>query len=630
MIDLTLYNYILIKPNLTIDYCDVCSDHSTTTYASNSAIVTAITQVKSDYSYLGGIIPITNDQEYIINVAKVKYYEQQLTYLYLRFANDYELWIDCVTNATALECYNIIGCIYKALNESTIYTNRVKWYVKEGITDSVSMKSFSEIQTAVTYLQNNGLSENAQVIVRSGAYNSFVVSSSLMIKFESDVTIAGGTVIQSLSNVNTTDAIYFVQNSENSNYYSPAIYVNNDTLLYARMTDRELKFYYSGSNETYSFLSYDTYLDAYGQYIEDAHRQLATIGSSDSYVYLVNMALVSAHSVLSTVVTVTYSTGDTLAITCTTSGNATNHNAYLGKVYTSYNIDDYLATKNILYVNPDFPTDTATQFRTISSAMTASSAGNLVYVENATHTASEVTLKNGIDIYCDNAIINCTTGNLFKDTSAVTCNIWGTAKINNTDATPLKSIAVYLQYGSNVYFEFDTVQTINSSCYSYVTNPATPSTLRVKGYSITSGFHGIDSDGYMAVYDVDVPVITAHEQSIYPANSDTTNVYYRNVKAINSNTGGNVYLDTSGGDYNFNGMNLRIRNNNGNCLDFPSNASPYCNLWNSFFQSTSDYAIDSLDPQTVTCYNRIYSNNPETDTITVTGDLTIKPYLNLN
>jgi len=629
MIDLTLYNYILINPNLTIDYCDVCSERTTSTYASNSAIVTAIKQVKTDYSYLGGIIPTGSNTEYVINVTKVKYYEQQLTFLYLRFANDYELRIDCSTNALALESYNVIDCIYRALNEATIYTNRVQWYVKEGITDSVTMKSFSDIQTAVTYLQNNGLSENAQVIVRSGTYNSFVVSSSLMFKFESNVTIAGGTVIQSLSNVNKSDAIYYIQNSDNENYYSPAIYVNNNLLLYAKMTDRALTFYYSDKTQAYSFLSYDTYLGAYEQYIESSYRQIATIGSSDNYVYLLNLALVTSHSIASLNINVTFSTGDTLAISCISSDDALFNDNYIGKIYTSYNIDDYLATKNILYVNPHFPSDTATQFQTIAGALSASVNGNLIYIENATHTASNLVLKDGIDLYCDRATINCTANNLFIDTSAVNVNIFGTAKITTTDINSQKGLPLFIQYGSEIYFEFDTINTSSAGTYSYST--VAPSSLIVKGYSIVSVNHGIDSDGNMAVYDVDVLHITSTGNCFYPIATVTTPVYFRNTKGTSTDALGGIYLDSQQYGYDFNGINMRIINNAGTPYTITYGLLSNINLWNCFFQTTQDYSIDcNYDTQVITAKNNIYAGKTYGNSITVSGDFTLKPYLNLN
>jgi len=627
MIDLTLYNYILIKPNLTIDYCDVCSDHSTTTYASNSAIVTAITQVKSDYSYLGGIIPITNDQEYIINVAKVKYYEQQLTYLYLRFANDYELWIDCVTNAKALECYNIIGCIYKALNESTIYTNRVKWYAKEGIADNVSMKSFGDIQRAVTYLQNNGLSENAQLIISSGTYNNFNVSGSILFKFDTNVTITGGTVIQSPTNVNLTDATFFVKNSNNENYYSPAIYVDNDQLLYARMTDKVLNFYYHSGTQTYNFLTYDTYLSAYEQYIESAHRRIATIGSSDSYVYLLNLALVTSHNIVSLTIVISFSTGDTLSISCLSSDDAIFNDNYIGKIYTSYNIVDYLATKNVLYVNPSYPSDTATQFQTIAGALSASVSGNIIYVENATHTASNLVLKDGIDLYCDQAVINCSSGLVFKDTSAVTMNIFGTAKITTTGSTD--GFPIYLSYGSEVYFEFDTLNSSSAGCYA--NSLVSPVSLILKGNTITSAGHGTDCDGLVTVYDIDVLHIRSAFDTSYPISSVPFTLFFRNVQGITSSYEGGIYIEIYVA-LALHIVNTRLITANSTPLKIVNGTTDTAvNLWNCFLQTPQTNSIGcDYDTQTITAINNTYANKTYSNSVTVNGDFTLKPYLNLN
>lgn len=629
-IDLSLYNYILIKPNLTIDYCDVCSELDSVTYGSNSAIVTAISQVKSDYSYLGGIIPISNDQEYIINVAKVKYYEQQLTFLYLRFANDYELRIDCVSNVNALECYNVIDCIYKALNEATIYTNRVKWYVREGITDDVSMKSFSEIQTAVNYLQSHGLSENAQLIISSGTYNNFSVSGAILFKFDTNVTITGGTVIQSPTNVNKTNSVFLVKNSDNEDYYSPAIYVDNNTLLYAKMTDKVLNYYYHSETQTYNFLTYDTYLSAYEQYIESAHRQIATIGSSDNYVYLLNLALVTSHSIVSLAINISFSTGDTLAINCLSSDDAIFNDNYIGKVYTSYNILDYIATKNVLYVNPAYPSDTATQFQTIAGALSASVIGDIIYVENATHTASNLVLKDGIDIYCDDPVINCSSGVVFKDTSAVTMNIFGTSRITTTGiGIATDGLPIILTYGSEVYFEFDIINSCNAGCYIY--SIVSPASLIIKGNTITSTGHGTDCDGNVTVFDIDILHINSVSDTSYPISASPFTMYFRNVQGITPTNEAGIYIEINV-VLALHIVNTRLITANSTPLVIVNGTTDVSvNLWNCFFQTPQTNSIDcNNDTQIITAKNTTYANKTYATDVTVTGDFTLKPYLYLN
>lgn len=629
MIDLNLYNYILIKPNLSIDYCDVCSEQVTTNYASNSAIVSAITQIKQDYSYLGGIIPTVNNQEYIVNVGKVKYYEQQTTFLYLRFANDYELRIDCISESLALESLKVIECIYKAINELIIYTNRVCWYVKEGIIDNASLNSFSDIQTAIDYIELNGLSENAQIIVRAGTYNSFEVNSNILIKFLSGVTITGGSIIQSPTNVSDTTGIYLIQNSEDENYYSPAIYVNNDTLLYSIMKDRLLDFYYSGKQETFNFLTVDTFLNAYESYIEDSHRDIATVNSSSENVYMVSMAKVSGHSVLSNTLTINFDTGDSLAISCISGDDATFNNNYVGKIYTSYNIQDYLDTKRLLYVNPSYQSETATHFQTISSALNSAVSGDLIYIENATHTASNLIMKDNIDFYCDEAIINCTTGNLFIDASAVNVNIFGTAKITTTDIRSVKGLPLYLSFSSNIYFEFDTINSSNAGTYSY--SLIFPSSIIAKGYSIVSSNHGIDSDGKMTVYDVDVLHITSTGNCFYPIATVTTPVYFRNTKGISNDALGAIYLDSQQYGYTFYGINLRLVNNSGHPYTITYGLLSDIYFWNSFFQTSQTYAVDcDVDTQQIICKNILYANKTYGNSITVSGNYILKPYLNLN
>ena len=638
MIDLTLYNYILINPNLTIDYCDVCSERTTTTYASNSAIVTAITQVKTDYSYLGGIIPTGSNTEYVINVAKVKYYEQQLSFLYLRFANDYELRIDCSTNALALESYNVIDCIYRALNEATIYTNRVQWYVKEGITDSVTTKSFSEIQTAVTYLQNNGLSENAQVIVRSGTYNSFAVSSSLMIKFESDVTIAGGTVIQSLSNVNTTDAIYFVQNSENSNYYSPAIYVNTNTLLYSTSTDKQITFVYADNSEVYKFLTLDTYTSAMADYLTGNYKQTVSIPDLTGNVYIFNVNNVTHYSVSTANLTV--EAGNTITIACINAEQAQEHYSYLDNINTGYNIYDTFPGTRV-YVS---------EGESIHDAVQNASSGDMVIVNTGNYTGN-IRLKNGVDLFfMDNVTLQSSSNiqnGIFTDAGGqVVCNIYGFPNINLTDTICLSLFG----NNSNVYFEVkDIVQASATACLFQSSQPGTLSKLQVKGRSLTrtvGGALGIsDYDGAGNIQlDYDFANVSGEQSNLLYGFNDpesfATNIYI--LRNMQTSTDELKTIETTnlyaGSFVTHIFINTRFKNTNSSAeSDFlyysSANATePHKAYFFNCFCVQNGKPIDAEYTITSYIYNANYSNTDKGSLVTLsgTGDLTIKPYLNLN
>ncbi len=153
----------------------------------------------------------------------------------------------------------------------------------------------------------------------------------------------------------------------------------------------------------------------------------------------------------------------------------------------------------------------------------------------------------------------------------------------------------------------------------------------MKGYSITSSNHAIDSDGKMNVYDVDVLHLIATGNCFYPIATVTTPVYFRNTKGISTDSLGGLYLESQQLGYNFSGINMRIINNSGHPYTITYGNLSDINLWNCFFQTTQDYSFDcDVDTQTVTCKNVAYSNKTYSNVIDISGNFTIKPYLNLN
>lgn len=638
MIDLNLYNYILIKPNLSIDYCDVCSEHITTNYASNSAIVSAITQVKQDYSYLGGIIPTVSNQEYIVNVAKVKYYEQQTDYLYLRFANDYELRIDCTSQALALESLKVIECIYKAINELIIYTNRVSWYVKEGTIDNVPFNSSSDIQTAIDYIELNGLSENAQLIVRAGTYNSFEVNSNILIKFLSGVTITGGSIIQSPTNVSDATGIYLIQNSEDENYYSPAIYVNNDTLLYATVTDKRITFVYNGYTEDYNFLTTDTYTLVLTDYLFSNYKRTVSIPDLTEGIYIFNVKSITNYSVSTANITV--EAGDTITITCIDAEQAEKHFSYLDNIYTGYNIyDTFSGTK--IYVS---------EGESIHNAVHNASSGDMVVV-NAGNYEGNIRLKNGVDLFfMDNVTLQSSDNlqnGLFTDASGhVICNIYGFPNINLTDTVCLSL------YGNNssVYFEVtDITQSSETTCLFQSSQLGTLSKLQVKGRTLTrtvGGALGIsDYDGMGAIQlDYDIANVSGVRSNLLygfndPQSFATNILILRNMQTstdeIKTIETSNLYY---GSLVTHIFINCRYGNTNSNPeSDFlfyssVNGTEPHkAYFYNCYFKQNGK-PIDTQYAITSYFYNTNYSNTEKSSLVTLagTGNLTIKPYLIIN
>lgn len=392
-----------------------------------------------------------------------------------------------------------------------------------------------------------------------------------------------------------------------------------ENLKYYTVTNKKLYYYFNDSGSSINFYSLNDFFETWLNFEDTYYKQLITIPANDSLVYVINVGNLSAieYDGESEII-FTFKNNDTLNLHCLTSTDTLYNYQYAKDVFNGFNIEQSIKTRNKLYVSLNNTEDIgAGIFNNINTAANYAAEGDIIIIESGNYTVSEIALKNGVDYLIKGATITNNSGNVFKDSlGGVFCRIYGTGNFITSD------IALKLDSSSNVYFEFDSIQSGVAGVYCHSILDFVGVTLRCKGNSIVSDLHCLDSDGYVNCYDADVRYINAGGQGYYPSDSRLSNVYIRNSFMTSSNIYATIYLDHSSGDgYNFNGVNLRIKNLSplSSCIDFPIFASPSVNLFNCYLQSIGQYGITALDPQVITYYGVNYQNKVNAGNVTTAG-----------
>jgi len=412
-----------------------------------------------------------------------------------------------------------------------------------------------------------------------------------------------------------------------------------DNLKYYVIEDKKLTYFFNDVETVIEYDTLDNFFNGWIIFHNTYHQQFATFGGADSLVYVLNVANIQTAELNGVEIKVTFKNDDTLSIYGLTETDTSYNYQYLNDVIRAYNIDTEIKTRNKLFVSLNNTEDIPNGiFNNINTAVDNAEYGDIIIVEPGSYTVSTIYLKNGIDFYFKDSTVTCHSGHLFMDFSdGVYARIFGNGRFTTTDTNVDTGIVLLLSKVSDVFLQFESITASNSGVYChYIDSAANGVILRIKGNTIISNYHCLDSDRYVKCYDIDVNSLNAGGQGYYPSDSGLSNVYIRNCYSLNNNLYGNFYLDHSTGEgYNFNGINLRLRNQNplasSHALDFPIFPSPSVNLWNCYLQTTNASSIGAYDPQVITCYGNTYARKDPDGNVSFdgSGNFIIDSNLNL-
>lgn len=381
-------------------------------------------------------------------------------------------------------------------------------------------------------------------------------------------------------------------------------YVGISDLCYYYQVNNYLVFVTTGGVISLSFTDYFSARDTADQFFEIYYKQLITIPRYDGRCYVINVALVTDHTVTGLKLNVEFSDKN-LEIRCINAAHAVMHDLYIEKVSGGYNfIENFSGTKK--YVNGNGLED----YTTVTAALAAYTPGECIVVRPGTYTDDEIFIPDELILYAESGALFTGTWNLnlYRVFHIYGYGSWeknGTPFASDHNApAPLRPVS---------YLEFYNLEGSSRTLLS-------PQMI-IKGYSFSkhpSGAVGtlIDTDASVR-FDCDI-VKAAGEGTdlVYIQYIETSGGYcnLRNGRYTNDGGAGLIIAESAHSTYEYNLINARLHNANSspdsaiiNC--YSNTAIQTFNLFNCIMESGSAQMIYSIDQyEVVNLYGKSYSN----------------------
>jgi hypothetical protein len=366
-----------------------------------------------------------------------------------------------------------------------------------------------------------------------------------------------------------------------------------------------LVYYYNDSisQSTQTFDNQVLYRAFRLDFFENYYKQLATVNGVEN-LYILNLQSINSIQYTSgnSYLNIIYKNKDSLLIELLDVDSARDNYEYLMSCLKAYNIQDYLLTKNKLYVCLDATEDSANNIYTdIQTAIDNWTSSDIVYVQSGTYNLGTLSLEftGSVEMYCEDVEI-ISSGNAINYLSLLPnqyINIYGNATItggvylfdNNSQTTELEGLNFFLECYS-----------LKGTVYK---NSCGKTRIRAysKLYNIGNSF---DTDALNDVLDVDILHITRPQSYLYhPLTAHLSRVYFRNC-----NMEGVMNIDSgASGVYNINyiGCNFNLSK-----ITFSDSNDSTVNIWSSYFVTSEDYfiAVTNGDSININFYGKNYSN----------------------
>jgi hypothetical protein len=388
--------------------------------------------------------------------------------------------------------------------------------------------------------------------------------------------------------------------------------------------------YYYNDSLSQTIQSFDNqvlYRDFLLDYYELYYKQLATINGNPN-VYILNLENIKSvdYTEDNLYFSVNFKNNSLLLIEFVNVSQCSDNYEYLMSCLKAYNIQEYLLTKNKLYVCSGGVEDLDNNIYTdIQTAIDNWTNSDIVYVQSGTYNlTSVININESVEIYFeDNAILNITGYiDIFRYESTLSnqyINIYGNAVINggvylydiNSQTTVLNGLNFFLECFSIAGVIY------KNSCGK----------TRVRAYSkLYQIGNSIDTDALNDVLDIDILHIEKPQSYLlHPLTADLSRIYFRNC-----NMAGNMNMDTgASGTYNINYIQCNF---DLSIITFSDSNNSTVNIWNSYFVTNQDYLLQvtSESDININFYGKNYSNKNYPDYAFVSGSGSFEVDTDLN
>jgi len=418
-------------------------------------------------------------------------------------------------------------------------------------------------------------------------------------------------------------------------------YFDNGTTKY-EFEDTDLNYFYLQGltikvvdvhdvTTTIIFLNHLVMQTEINRVVRQLHKQLATIGgllSAIGVIYWVNCANIYSHGLNSANITVTFKGSPTnLVITCLSSTKASMlHYPHLQNKYTSNNLSAYKNSKTIRYVNPNTAQIEGVRYKTMQSAIDASSSGNFVVAEAGNYLNQTVKFKAGVDIELEKGAEffynDATLGTAWTDLNGVAnCKVFGQGVFYNNRSNVANGEWMFfdLKNNSDIFFEFDKVMSANRTTNANF--HINKGSLRLSGNTNYGHFTRAVSDitGTGCVVDNDVLVTISEDGDTlyFPLDAQITYYCLRNGYFENNGIGQPAAMFALNNSeppvvdiFNTRNVNKNKRNDAQIMITGGGYAgSVDVSAFNSYFQVHDNISLFFLDSNSLKVYNDCYTNS---------------------
>lgn len=606
------------------------------TYSDSSQCLNALRGYTDEMFFQSATLADYEGYTYLINLDNVRDYYRTDTNLFITFSNNSVLNVQGISAVQTAQDFQYLSNVYYNWNIETEMLSRNKKYIGSEYDTDITNGYFPDYATAEEHIEAGDLlvfSEgvhSCNITLDTPGVDIYAPTEDVIFENADNTSLISFKSINRIFGKGTFRESDKATITDGTDEYDIYIYLIN----YITLIDKTLKFYYYDDTSWEITISdVDTMTDAINTIVNKFHSVLATSGAGSTgsatsgIIYWVNCDNASAVDVNSTVVSIDFTAGETLNITYEDSTQAGLEYKHILFNFHNANLTRFISGKRVLFVDQNYTTDiSADVYSTYTEAIAEAESGDVIYFTNSTYTVTteRFTLKNGVDVVCEDTIFNVEAEvlwtpptwtpptipkALFTDGSnPVQCYVLGAMTVNykyNDNWGWL--ILDPCQNNSEIYFSFRKVYrtgTAKAGKVSSFFHIYGQGTIHIKGREAIGG-RVYDDDPNLALQypiyaDIDVLDATNQEGDSYimlpyaiGGKITTRNGYFQGEIYLSFNeTGGLKFINSK---FLFLGLAISW------------DTFEYCKLWRCLFD-VSGSAISTFGVLEIENYNQSYSN----------------------